>query len=346
MALLREPAAAAQEAGPPAVASRPAGRWKKAVRLAAVVASLGFLAALVISQWQELRAFPWTLRPAWLVLSLGGLLAAWLVELSIWRFLLAGVGGALSWRRAAQVWFYSNLVRYIPGNIWQFLGMAELAADSGVGRLTTFTSIALHQALSTAVGLVVAAVYFAAAGQGALLEAVRPALWLVPLGLVFCHPRLLEWLLNQALRLLRRPPVQVTLTWQQVAAALLGYLGVWLIMGGAFALLAASVTSVGRAEAPALVATWAAAYVIGYLSLLTPSGLGVREGVMVLLLTPILPAPAPTVVALAARLWMVAGELLGVALAVLLGRRRGAEEALPPPVRHEADREASQEAQA
>lgn len=325
--------------------SRPSGRWKQAVRLAAVVASLGFLAALVVSQWQELRAFPWALRPGFLALSLAGLLAAWLLELSIWRFLLAGVGGALPWRRAAQVWFYSNLVRYIPGNIWQFLGMAELAADGGVGRLTTFTSIALHQALSTAVGLVVAAVYFAAAGQGALFEAVRPFLLLVPLGLVFCHPRLLEWGLNQALRVLKRPPVRVTLTWRQVAAALVGYLGVWLVMGSAFALLAASVAPVGWGQVPALVATWAAAYVIGYLSLLTPSGLGVREGVMVLLLAPILPAPAPTVVALAARLWMVAGELLGVALAVLLGRRQATTRAPLPIPHHLADPEAPQEAQ-
>lgn len=336
MALLREPAAAAQEPGRQVVASRPSGRWKKAIRLAAVVASLGFLAALVVSQWQALRAYSWSLQPSRIALSLLGLLGAWTVEISIWRFLLARLGGPLPWPRAAEVWFLSNLVRYIPGNVWQFIGMTELAADNGVGRLNTLASIALHQALSTAVGLVLAATYFALAGQGVLFEAIRPFLFLVPLGLLLCHPRLLEWGLNQALRLVKRPPMRVTLTWPQVAAALLGYLAVWLAMGGAFALLAASVAPVGWGQVPALVATWAAAYVIGYLSLLTPSGLGVREGVMVLLLMPILPAPAPTVVALAARLWMVAGELLGTALAVLLGRRQPTG----VPRRQEADQEA------
>lgn len=318
------------------VASRPLGRWKKAVRLAAVVASLGFLAALVLSQWQALRAYSWSLQPSLIALSLLGLLGAWTVELSVWRFLLARLGGPLPWPRAAEVWFLSNLVRYIPGNVWQFIGMAELAADSGVGRLNTLASIVLHQALSTAVGLVLAAVYFAVAGQGALFEAVRPFLLLVPLGLLLCHPRLLEGGLNAALRLVKRPPVCVTLTWPQVAAALLGYLVVWLVMGSAFALLAAAVAPVGWSQTGVLIATWAAAYVVGYLSLLTPSGLGVREGVMVLLLAPILAAPAPTVVALAARLWMVAGELLGTALAVLLGRRQ----ATGVSRRQEADQEA------
>lgn len=302
----------------------PRSRWKTILRIGALLASLAFIAALVASQWQALQAFEWTVRPVWLAASVAGLLAAWLLELSVWRFLLASLGGHLRWRRAAQVWFLSNIVRYIPGNIWQFLGMAELAADDGVSRLTTFASIALHQALSTAVGLVLAALYFAVAGKGALLDAVRPFLWLVPLGLLLCHPRLLEWTLNQLLRILKRPPVRVTLTWGQIGAILLGYLGVWLVMGSAFALLAAAFTPVSSEQFAALIATWAAAYVIGYLSLLTPSGLGVREGVMVLLLAPLFAAPLPTIIALAARLWMIVGELIGAG-ASLLGRSRSTQ---------------------
>jgi uncharacterized membrane protein YbhN (UPF0104 family) len=142
-------------------------RFKSIVRVAALLAALSFLTALVVSQWQDLRSFQWQFRPLWLLLSFFLLAVAALMELSIWRFLLASLGGRLRWRRAAETWFLSNLMRYIPGNIWQFLGMVELAADDGVSRLTTFASIALHQALSTAVGIVLAALYFALAGQGA-----------------------------------------------------------------------------------------------------------------------------------------------------------------------------------
>jgi hypothetical protein len=298
-------------------------RFKTALRVGALLVALGFLGALVVSQWQALQSFNWSFRPQWLALSFLGLILAWVLELSIWRFILASLGGSLRWARAAQVWFLSNIVRYIPGNIWQFLGMAELAADDGVSRISTLASIVLHQALSTAVGLVLAAVYFAVAGRGALLDLVRPFLWLVPLGLLLCQPRVLEWGLNFILTRLKRPPVHVTLTWPQIWLILLGYLGVWLLMGSGFALLGASLTPITPALFAALVATWAAAYVIGYLSLLTPSGLGVREGVMVLLLTPLLPVPVPTVLALVARLWMVCAEvvLAGVALVARQGWR-------------------------
>ena len=94
-------------------------------------------------------------------------------------------------------------------------------------------------------------------------------------------------------------------------------------MGSAFALLAASITPVTPQQFAALIATWAAAYVIGYLSLLTPGGLGVREGVMILLLAPLFPAPVPTIIALAARLWMIVAEVVGAGIALVVRTREG-----------------------
>ncbi len=305
------------------------GRLKRIVRILALLVALGFMAALVSSQWQALQSFQWQFHPVWLIPSFALLGLAWLLELSTWRFVLAGLGGRLRWSRAAQTWFLSAIVRYIPGNIWQFLGMAELAADDGVSRVATFASIGVHQVLATTVGIVLAAMYFAAAGEGVWLDAVRPLLWLAPLLLILCSPPILRRSINWLLALLKRPPVDVTLTWGQVGLAMLGYAGAWLLAGSGFALLAASITPITGPQFVALVATWAAAYVVGYLSMLTPSGLGVREGVMILLLGPLFPPPVPTVIALAARLWMVAGELVGAGIALVTRGRTQRTQELP-----------------
>ncbi len=313
------------------------GRINRIVRAVALILSLAFMVALVSSQWQALRAIQWQFRPGWLLPSFALLALGMLVELSIWRFLLSSLGGKLRWRRAAQTWFLSNIVRFIPGNIWQILGMAELAADDGVSRLTTFTSIVLHQVLSIAAGATLAALYFAVAGQSAWLAMIRPLLWLIPLGLLLCHPRILQALLNRLLALLRRPPIEITLTGRQLAAALLGYGAAWLLTGAGFALLAASITPVTLQQGIALIAVWAAAYVIGYLTLITPSGLGVREGVMILLLAPLFPAPIPTVIALSARLWAITVEVVGAAIAFLTrSRDRQAAQASAPALAVEA----------
>ena len=70
------------------------------------------------------------------------------------------------------------------------------------------------------------------------------------------------------------------------------------------------------------VAAYAAAYAAGFLALLTPAGLGIREGVLVVALAPVLPAGPALVVALVSRLWMMLVELAGAALTHLLARRR------------------------
>ena len=278
--------------------------------------ALGFLAVLVRSQWAELRAYRWQLSAGWAVLALVGLELSWLFQLDTWRTILGSLGGDLRYRQAAPIWFLSNIVRYIPGNVWQFLGMAELAASEGVSRLATLTSIVLHQVISTAAGLVLAAVYFGIVGEGTWFAWLRPFLFSVPLGLLLLQPRFLERVLNWVLVKFGRQPLRVTLTWSQVWVLLLRYLVVWLGMGLSFAALVRALTPITRDIIPYLVAAWAAAYVIGYLSLLTPSGLGVREGVMVLLLSTVMPEAVAAVVAIVARLWMVIGELIGATGAV------------------------------
>lgn len=292
--------------------------WKGLAQAAVLLVAVGFLVALVASQWSALRAYDWRLAPGWALLALVGLEITWLFELDTWRMILAGLGAPLRYRQAAPIWFLSNIVRYIPGNIWQFLGMAELAHEAGAPRLLTLTSIVLHQVISTAVGVALAACYFALFDAGDWLRTLRPLLLLMPFGLLLLQPRILEGALNWLLRKVKRPPIRVLLTWRQIWLLVGRYFVVWAAMGLSFAALVRSLTPVDWPAAPYLVASWAAAYVIGYLTLLTPAGLGVREGALAILLFPIVPQGVAAVIAIMARLWMVAGEALGVGAALVV----------------------------
>jgi hypothetical protein len=297
-------------------------RWKGPVRAVVTLLALGFLAVLTRTQWSALRNYQWQVAPGWIGLALALVELTWLYEVGVWRTILNNLSPHhLSYGRAAQAWFISNVIRYIPGNIWQFLGMAELAADDGVSRLTTLTSLVLHQVLVTANGLVLAGLYFAVAGRGELYLRLRPFLLLVPLGLLFLQPRLLEHILTWLLSRVGRDPLRITLTWGQIWILLARYSGVWIGEGLAFAALVRAFVPVSWSTVPYLVASWAVAYLAGYLSLITPSGLGVREGAMALMLAPVLPGPAIPVVVIAARLWMLLAELLGAAVALIARRR-------------------------
>ena len=115
-----------------------------------------------------------------------------------------------------------------------------------------------------------------------------------------------------------------------VALLVAGYAVYWAVTGLAFATLVASVYPLAASDVPLVVAAYAAAYAAGFLALLTPAGLGVREGVLVVALAPVLPAGPALVVALVSRLWMMLVEAAGAAIAHLIARRRARAEPAPP----------------
>jgi uncharacterized membrane protein YbhN (UPF0104 family) len=88
----------------------------------------------------------------------------------------------------------------------------------------------------------------------------------------------------------------------------------WLTNGLAFYLFVSSTTEISPAQLPAFIAMNAGAYWIGYVSLITPSGLGFREGALAWMLSSFFPAPVAVALSLVTRLWSTAGELLGVVL--------------------------------
>jgi hypothetical protein len=181
--------------------------------------------------------------------------------------------------------------------------------------------MALTQVLSVGVallaGLPVLLAERARLGRPALLGAV----------VVLVAAALAAVFRRQLLALARRrlpgfDPADLTPSAGTVALLTVGYAAYWVVTGVAFAALVASLYPLAASDVPVVVAAYAAAYAVGFLALLTPAGLGVREGVLVVALAPVLPAGPALVVALISRLWMMLVELAGAAAAHLIARRR------------------------
>ncbi len=295
--------------------------------LLAILAGL-FIALLVANQWPEIRAHDWQLAPRWLVASALLLLAAWAVEVAFWRGILHALGGRLPYLPAVRIWFLSAIVRYIPGGVWQPLSMTLYAQQQRVRPEITLTSVVLYQGLSLLAATPLAAVYFWATNNWGLLTGALGSfslplalLLLLPLALFLLWPDLLVQVLNRLLRALGRPPLAATLQRRVLALLLLVGAIDWLLWGASFAALIFGLNAYTPAEQaallPHLVVSFAIATSIGYVAVFVPSGLGVREGSLYILLAPLLGGGAATVSALAMRLWTVLGEVILALLSAL-----------------------------
>jgi uncharacterized membrane protein YbhN (UPF0104 family) len=300
-------------------------RWRIIVVLAVVA---GFFAWTLSSRWHQVTSVKWSLDPAFFALACLACALSYALVASLWAVALARVAPT-SVLAGTRIWFLSNLARYVPGNVWSFVGAVELARREGAPRRTTLAVMALTQALSVGlallVGMPVLIAEWARLGRPALLGLAV----LLALGLLALLWRPLERLVRGRYpdlgvvldRLLRRgdraaagdaalvPPRGV------VAALAGGYVVYWVLVGLAFAALIRSLFPLAASAIPLAVAGYAAGYAVGFLSLLTPAGLGVREGMLVLALAPVMPAGPALLVALISRLWMMAFELLGAAVA-------------------------------
>ena len=305
--------------------------WRYARRLIQplfLVLALVFIAVMLGSQWDALRAYPWQLRPLWLVASALAMAGAWTLDVLIWRYILGLVGGRLGFGMATRIWFVSALIRYIPGNVWQPLGMTMLARRYGVRPEATITSIVLFQAANLlAVGLI-AALYFPLTHNLGLLQRLTgihldtaPVLAIIPIIIFLIRPQWLIQMLNWALSKIGRSPLPVRLNSLELLRVLAFTVLNWLLLSAAFVALTMAFTNFSLGDVPRLAlhlgAGYPIAYAVGYLSFVTPSGLAVREGTLFLLLAPVIGGDIVTAAALAMRVWVLIGELVAAGLSLL-----------------------------
>lgn len=298
-----------------------------------MVLALLFVAGLLRSQWDQLQNYQWRLSPGWLVVSGLLLLASWAMEVGIWRSLLALVGGPMDYGPALRIWFLSAVMRYIPGNIWQPLSMTVRCQGRGVRPEATLTSVALYQAIILLAVAPITALYIAVSGEtglgllGDFLRGTAPwlvAATLIPVVAFLVRPQWLMALINWGLHKIGREMLDARLTSRRLLA-LLGVAAInWLLWGASFAALTFGLSEYSPAQMgellPFLVLSYPIAYAIGFLSFITPSGFGVREGAFYLLLAPLMGGGVVTVAALAMRVWTTIGELIMAGISAIWER--------------------------
>jgi len=211
----------------------------------------------------------------------------------------------------------ANLGRYVPGKVWQIAGLAYLAKREGVQASVATGAAVLGQGIGLlGAALVGLGVFFGAnefwrdIGWMGRVAVVGTASAIIAIVVI---PSIFRRIVAFWFRLTRTDPPgdglgsgNAGLRWLTL------YVVNWGIYATAFWLLYLSFgewrtfLQVGPA--------FAAAYVAGYIAVFAPAGAGIREGVLVVLLQPIMAREAAVVLAVIARLWTTAVELVPAAL--------------------------------
>ncbi|MBU2637878.1 MAG: hypothetical protein KJ955_02805 [Nanoarchaeota archaeon] len=123
----------------------------------------------------------------------------------------------------------------------------------------------------------------------------------LPLCLIAMHPRILSFLLNIAMRILKKPAVAINITYFDLLTINLVYAFYWLFSGTSLFMLIRAVYPLSWAYLPYLILAFAVAWAIGFLSIIFPAGLGIREGILLYMLSAYIPVLFAAMVAIAFR---------------------------------------------
>lgn len=322
---------------PPVAASRGLPRWLSlGVRAVVIVAIAGGMVWSVVHQWPQVRA-TW-LGLAWqsVLLSVLAALAGMVANTMAWRAAAEDLEHRVSVPSALRICLVGQLGKYIPGSVWAYVLQMELGKRAGLPRARAFlaTVVALGLGVVAALGLgllsLPSLLSVTAADDSSYAESVRVALYLVamlvPIALICAIPSVLTRLIQLALKLLRRPPLQHRLTLPGVLRVIswsaLGYT----LFGVHLWLLANAQAAPGIEGLLRSIGSFAIAITVGMFAFLSPSGLGVREAVLVAALAPFLASVggvgAAMGIALASRLIFTIADVLAAGGAAISGIRQ------------------------
>jgi uncharacterized membrane protein YbhN (UPF0104 family) len=292
--------------------------WLRAALLAGAV---GLAVYGLVSQWTQVHAAlgkldAWDVAGA-AVCAIAGLGCMMLA----WRALLADLGSPLPLPAAIRVMFVGQLGKYVPGAVWAVAAQVELARDYAVPRRRSATASLVSMAVTLVVGLVAAGATLPLVSA----HAVGQYWWVLavaPLAAMCLHPRIIEFGLGLALRMLRRAPLEGSVGRGGMTRAL-GWTTLGWLCYGAHAWFLISVFAGKSAHVFALsLGGYALAWAVGFLIIFFPSGIGPREVALIAVLAPVMPSASALVVALASRVVMTIGDLAWAGAGLAIGRSR------------------------
>lgn len=273
-----------------------------------VAACVVFVGRRLADEWSASRDVLASASLAWVAVAVP-LAAAGMVLIALgWGRVLGALGAVVPAGRTIVWYFVGEIGKYLPGTVWPILGRAELARRAGISRLAAYHSVALSLLL----------LYLAAAVLGGWLVAGPALALLVAAGVVALHPAVVGAGLDLVRRRTGRQVELVVPSWSTSVGLVVAYVPAWLVIGSATWAVARALDP-GAPYVEVVLAT-AASWLVGFLAVPVPGGVGVREAAFVAAVSGLAPG-VDAATAVLARLVFVAVDTAGALALGPLARR-------------------------
>ncbi len=275
--------------------------------------------------WTALHDYTFTIDVYLLALSMFLLIMSYLLETYIWKVCINRhlKDHQLTLPESISVVNASSLLKFLPGKIWIYTAQLAWLKKYSISKSkilhSNFICIIGCMTVSVYLGLVYIALYTDHL-PSSLIMLFSLVLVLMNVAYITCNSSLLNKLITIANKYFKLDIQLLTNSIPLLVYIQFIYVCGWLLTGLSGYYLAKGVgLHIETRELFALLASMALSWLVGYLAVITPSGLGVREGFMLLMLSHVVNVQTALLFPIFSRIMFLLAEALLGLLALLMG---------------------------
>lgn len=254
-------------------------------------------------------------------------LLSYLIEIFIWKSIIRRQPGCagITLRQITAILYASGLFRYLPGRIWTFTAQSLWLKKYGITK-----SLIIYINVVCVIELIIVSLYFGLlyiaiySGKLSVSMLIMMLASLILVNILFnCYSNILiNRLFVLAGRIIKTEiqPINISLSSMVVIQLIVAVS--WILTGLAAYFLAKGVgLHIVPTDMIPLISAMPLSWLAGYLAVILPGGLGVREGMMLLILKPVLVVQTALLLPILSRVMFLLSEALLGLMALFLGMR-------------------------
>jgi hypothetical protein len=276
---------------------------------------LGSAGIALYANWTVLVNFDWQIN----LFALTMTFVFYVINLLLigwgWSLIAASVSIKGTVFEHFRIFVLSNLGKRLPGTLWYVAGRVAMYQKPETSKST----VALASGIEAVLLLNGAIVCYLAFSAFSLVPHyyIGWLLAIVLLSAITIHPKVVAL----ALRRFRHTDKAVTaFRYRQLLIWLLIYIAGWACGGITVFWWLRALTSISWSTMPAIIAAWALAGSLSSLLIISPSGLGIREVTLVVMLSSIVPQPIAVVAAIMLRVLLTGYQAVIAGLVFVFSR--------------------------
>ena len=264
--------------------------------------------------WDAIRSYHFAINFYYIIASIFVMTIGFLMETYIWQICMNHyLKKKLGFLESIAFVNTSNLFKYIPGRLWAYTVQISLLAKKDIAKslvlYVNFVCFLCVIMVSTIYGLYYLLFYLKILPMPISIL-LFGLLILVDFAIIIWNTSVINWLIIKINKFFKREVQPIKIEKWLILYIQFLYLVAWIPTGIAAYFLAKGIgLDIASSDMFALISSMSVSWIIGYITIFTPGGLGVREGIMFLMLNQFSNVKTALILPLAIRLIYIIIEL-------------------------------------